>query len=165
MAAALVSGREDWRRRIPALCVFWRARLGFPGGSIAYMHPPSYTETGHSATQLYGFLATYFQAFLWAGLGGAATVYAAVEDREKLTAIFRPLLWVFGIWAVQYVLQDAPFHLQDRLFAAFGADRSDFRQRDPLYWLDSEWLEAVLASRRPCVCLISVTAAAASSVT
>ena len=55
------------------------------------------------------------------------------------------MLWVFGIWAVQYVIQETPFNIQDRLFAAFGADRSDFRQRDPLYWLDSEWLEAALA--------------------
>jgi hypothetical protein len=149
IAAALMSGREDWRRRVPYFAFFGALSWAF-GGSIAYMVPPSYTQTGHLATQVYGFFATFLEAFLWAGLGGAATAYAAVEDREKLTAIFRPLLWVFGIRAVQYVIQDAPFHIQDRLFAAFGADRSDFRQRDPLYWLDSEWLEAVLALMALC---------------
>src|SRR5207249_11290946 len=97
----------------PLFRVLRRARVGF-GGSIAYMVPPSYTETGQLATQMYGFLSTFFEAFLWAGIGGAATAYAAVEDREKLTAIFRPLLWVLGAWAIQYDLQYSPFDLQDR---------------------------------------------------
>jgi len=149
IAAALMSGREDWRRRVPYFAFFGALGWAF-GGSISYMHPPSYTETGHLATQVYGFFSTFFEAFLWAGLGGAATAYAAVEDREKLTAIFRPLMWVFGFWAVQYIIQDTPFDFQDRLFAAFGADRTDFRQRDPLYWLDSEWLEAGLALAALC---------------
>ena len=144
IAAALMSGREDWRRRVPYFAFFGALGWAF-GGSIAYMVPPSYTFSGHLPTQVYGFFATFLEAMLWAGIGGAATAYAAVEEREKLTAIFRPLLWVFGIWAVQYVIQDTPFGIQDKIFAAFGADRSDFRQRDPLYWLDSEWLEAVLA--------------------
>jgi hypothetical protein len=144
LAAALMSGREDWRQRVPYFAFFGALGWGF-GGSIAYMHPPSYTETGHLATQVYGFMATFFQAFLWAGLGGAVTAYAAVEDREKLTAIFRPLIWVFGFWALQYVLQDTPFNIQERLFSAAGTDHTWYRQRDPLYWLDSEWLEAVYA--------------------
>src|ERR1017187_5838104 len=113
MTAALMSGREDWRQRMPYFAFLGALGWAF-GGSIAYMHPPAYTETRHLPTQVYGFLATFFQAFLWAGLGGAATAYAAVEDREKLTAIFRPLVWVFGFWGL-------------------------------LYWLDSEWLEAVYA--------------------
>jgi hypothetical protein len=150
IAVALMSGREDWRQRVPYFAFFGALGWAF-GGSIAYMVPPSYTETGQLATQVYGFLSTFFEAFLWAAIGGAATAYAAVEDREKLTAIFRPLLWVFGFWAIQYVLQDTPFDLQDRLFKAFGADRSEFRQRDPLYWLDSEWLEALYALTALCL--------------
>ncbi len=144
IAACLMSGREDWRRRVPYFAFFGALGWAF-GGSISYMLPPSYTETGHLPTQVYGFFSTFFEGFLWAGLGGAATAYAAVEDNEKLTEIFRPILWVFGIWAIQYIIQDTPFDFQDKIFKAFGADRSGFRQRDPLYWLDSEWLEAVLA--------------------
>ena len=144
IAAALMSGRQDFRERVPYFAFFGALGWAF-GGSISYMHPPSYTETGQLPTQVYGFLSTFFEAFLWAALGGAGTAFAAVEEREKLTAIFRPLLWVFGLWAVQYIIQDTPFHIQDRLFQAFGGDRSEFRQRDPLYWFDSEWLEAVIA--------------------
>ena len=149
IAAALISGREDWRGRVPFFAFFGALGWGF-GGSISYMLPPTYTETGQLATQVYGFLSTFFEAFLWAGLGGAATAYAAAEEREKLTAMFRPLLWVFGFWAIQYAIQDTPFHLQDQLFSAFGADRSEFRQRDPLYWFDSEWVEAVFALTALC---------------
>jgi len=150
IAAALVSGREDWRSRVPYFAFFGALGWAF-GGSISYMHPPSYTETGQLATQIYGFFSTFVEAFLWAGLGGAATAYAAVEEPEKVTAIFRPLMWVFGIWAIQYAIQDTPFHFQDRIFQAFGGDRSEFRQRDPLYWLDSEWLEAILALAALCL--------------
>jgi hypothetical protein len=150
LAAALMSGREHWRQRAPYFAFFGALGWAF-GGSIAYMHPPSYTETGHLPTQVYGFLATFFVGFLWAGLGGAGTAYAAVEDRDKLTAISRPLAWVFAFWVLQYVLQDTPFNLQERLLNAAGADRSWFRQRDPLYWLDSEWIEAVLALTALCL--------------
>ena len=69
MAAALMSGREDWRRRVLYFAFFGALGWAF-GGSISYMHPPSYTETGQLATQVYGFLSTFFEAFLWAGLGG-----------------------------------------------------------------------------------------------
>ena len=150
LAVALMSGREDWRQRAPYFAFFGALGWAF-GGSIAYMHPPSYTETGHLPTQMYGFLATFFVGFLWAGLGGAGTAYAAVENRDKLTAMFRPLAWVFAFWALQYVLQDTPFHLEERLSKTAGGDRTWFRQRDPLYWLDSEWLEAVFALTALCL--------------
>ena len=150
IAAALVSGREDWRQRVPYFAFFGALGWAF-GGSIAYMHPPSYTETGHLPTQVYGFASTFFEAFLWAALGGAGTAYAATEDREKLTALFRPLIWVFGFWTVQYTFQDTPFDLQRVLFPGQGADRNWFRQRDPLYWLDSEWIEASYALTALCL--------------
>jgi hypothetical protein len=73
-------------------------------------------------------------------------------DSWQLRArIFRPLAWVFAFWALQYVLQDTPFNLQERLLNAAGADRSWFRQRVPLYWLDSEWIEAALALTALCL--------------
>src|SRR5258708_3780242 len=96
IAAALVSGREDWRRRVPYFAFFGALGWAF-GGSISYMHPPSYTETGQLATQIYGFLSTFFEAFLWAGLGGAGAAYAAVVGRDKLTEILFSLLLGFVV--------------------------------------------------------------------
>lgn len=150
MAAALMSGREDWRERLPYFGFFGALGWAF-GGSISYLLAPTYTESGHLPTQLYGFAATFFEAFLWAGLGGAATAYAAAEDRENLTALFRPLLWVFAFWTVQYALEDTPWHWRAWLFPAAGADATWFRQRDPLYWLDSEWVEAAYALAALCL--------------
>ena len=72
IAVALLSGREDWRRRVPYFAFFGALGWAF-GGSIAYMVPPSYTFSGHLPSQVYGFFATFLEAFLWAGLGGAAT--------------------------------------------------------------------------------------------
>jgi hypothetical protein len=66
IAAALMSGREDWRARVPYFAFFGALGWAF-GGSISYMLPPSFTETGQLATQVYGFLSTFFEAFLWAG--------------------------------------------------------------------------------------------------
>src|SRR5439155_24995836 len=63
IAAALMSGREDWRPHVPYFAFFGALGWGF-GGSIAYMVPPSSTETGQLATQVYGFLSTFFDAFL-----------------------------------------------------------------------------------------------------
>ena len=50
MAAALMSEREDWRERVPYFAFFGALGWAF-GGSIAYMHPSSYTETGHLPTR------------------------------------------------------------------------------------------------------------------
>ena len=70
MAAALMSGREDWRQRVPYFAFFGALGWAF-GGSIAYMHPPSYTETGHLPTQVYGFLSMLLRGVSlgrhWAG--------------------------------------------------------------------------------------------------
>ena len=98
IAMALVSGREDWRRRIPFFALFGALGWAF-GGSIAYMVPPSYTQSGQLATQVYGFFSTFLEAFLWAGMGGAITAFAAVEEMENMTAIFRPLIQQLGIRA------------------------------------------------------------------
>ncbi|HPC61312.1 MAG TPA: hypothetical protein PKX23_11680, partial [Verrucomicrobiota bacterium] len=53
MAAALMSGREDWRERLPYFGFFGALGWAF-GGSISYLLAPTYTESGHLPTQLYG---------------------------------------------------------------------------------------------------------------
>src|SRR5215831_3624005 len=50
VAAALMSGREDWRSRVPYFAFFGALGWAF-GGSIFYFNHPAYTETGQVATQ------------------------------------------------------------------------------------------------------------------
>jgi hypothetical protein len=45
LAAALMSGREDWRQRAPYFAFFGALGWAF-GGSIAYMHPPALPANG-----------------------------------------------------------------------------------------------------------------------
>ena len=142
VAVCLFSERADWRRRVLYFAVFGALGWGF-GGSISYMPTISYTHSGHLPTQLYGFFTVFLVGFLWAGMGGAGTAYAAVEEKQRLNQIFKPLCFVLALWAIQYFWEDDFL----RLYAQWqrtGAGR-DFRQRSPLYWLDSEWVEATLA--------------------
>src|SRR2546422_11445383 len=69
VAAALMSGREDWRRRVPYFAFFGALGWAF-GGSISYMHSPSVTETGYLPTQGDGILSTFFGSVLLGRRGG-----------------------------------------------------------------------------------------------
>ena len=134
LALCLFSGREDWRRRAPFFAMFGALGWAF-GGSMAYMPTISYTHSGHWPTQLYGWFAVFAIGGLWTAMGAAGVAFAAVESRERLDGICRPLCWVLAIWAIQYF---------------WPANSGDFRQRDPLYWLDSDWVEAILAIAALC---------------
>jgi hypothetical protein len=149
VAVCLLSGREDWRRRVLYFGVFGAMGWGF-GGSMAYMLPLGYTHSGHLPSQIYGFLTTFVTGFLWASMGGAGTAYAAVEEEEKLTQVFKPICWVLVLWAVHFVVED---HLAQWYEAVQGNESltGDFRQKDPFYWLDSDWLEACLALAALCL--------------
>ncbi|MBI4559882.1 MAG: hypothetical protein HY706_20015 [Candidatus Hydrogenedentes bacterium] len=144
-AVALFSGREDWRRRVLYFAFFGALGWGF-GGSMSYMQVVSYTHSGHWVSQLYGFYGTFALGFLWSAMGGAGTAYPAVEDRERLTALMKPLIWVFVVWALYYFFEDP---LEKWYTATFygekGVDQRWFRQKSPFYWLDTDWLQAFLA--------------------
>ena len=51
IAVAVLSGRDDWRNRVAYFALFGGLGWGF-GGSIAYMYPISFTESGHTAHDL-----------------------------------------------------------------------------------------------------------------
>ncbi|MBO0858574.1 MAG: hypothetical protein J2P21_08935 [Chloracidobacterium sp.] len=138
VAIGLFSDREDWRRRVPFLALFGAIGWAF-GGSMSYMPPLGYTHSGYLPTQLYGFFGVFAIGFLWASMGAAGTAYAVVEEREKLTAIFKPLCWVLAVWAL------------NDIFLMVGP-KSDFRQTNPLYWLDSDWVPLTLALLALCAC-------------
>jgi hypothetical protein len=82
IVVCLLSGREDWRRRVAYFAFFGALGWGF-GGSISYMQVISYTHSGVLSSQLYGFGALFYIGFLWAALGGAGTALPAIADRER----------------------------------------------------------------------------------
>ena len=137
VAVCLFSGRGDWRARVPYFGLFGAFGWAF-GGSMAYMPVISYTHSGHLLTQLYGFLVVFAVGFLWSSLGGAGTAYAAVESREKIERLFRPLVWVLAAWALWYLVES---HLET----------GDARQRNLYYWFDSDWLPNLIALAALCL--------------
>ena len=102
MAAVLLSGRDDWQRRIAYFAMFGALGWSF-GGSISYMQVVAYTHSGDSPSVLYGFACLFVIGFLWAALGGAGTALPAVVDHSFLDALFLPMGVVFGLWWLQGV--------------------------------------------------------------
>ena len=144
IAISLFSGREDWRARMPYFAFYGAAGCAF-GGSIAYMPVMAYMQADGRSNQLYGFFTTFLVGALWTGLGGVGMAYAASEDRETLTATFKPFCWILVLWTAQYFGEDAFARWYELHMHGLNADTSYFRQRGALYWLDSEWVEATLA--------------------
>jgi hypothetical protein len=97
IAVCLLSGREDWRERVAFFGCFGALGWGF-GGSISYMQVIGYTLSGHWPSQYYGFFGLFCIGFLWASMGGAGTALPAVLDRNKLTELFKPMLFIFATW-------------------------------------------------------------------
>jgi len=79
MGVVLLSGREDWRRRIAYFAMFGALGWSF-GGSISYMQVIAYTHSGHSLSVLYGFASLFVIGFLWAAMGGAGTALRAISS-------------------------------------------------------------------------------------
>jgi hypothetical protein len=132
LTAVLLSGREDWLRRI-----HWFGFLGALGwsfgGSISYMQVIAYTHSGHSGTIAYGFACLFVIGFLWAAMGGAGTALPMVLNRQKLAELLPAILVVFVAWVLQTVVE-----------IRLEGD-SQFRHQDPLYWYDTDWLAAATA--------------------
>jgi hypothetical protein len=100
MAVVLLSGRDDWQRRVSYFAMFGALGWSF-GGSISYMQVVGYTHSGHSPSVLYGFANLFVIGFLWAAPGGAGTALPAFADRERLTELFVPMTAVFLAWWLQ----------------------------------------------------------------
>lgn len=142
IAAVLVSGREDWRARIPYVAMFGGLGWAF-GGSISYMQVIAYTHSGHPDTVLYGFAATFLIGFLWAAMGGAGVALPLTADRDFLTRLFTPILWVFASWVV-WSAPDWGVEAQIERTAE-GFNETEHRQESPLYWFDADWHKAFVA--------------------
>ncbi len=143
IAACLLSGREDWRARVPYFALFGALGWAF-GGSIAYMYCISFAGSEHWPTAIYGFFLTFYTGFLWAGMGGAGTALPAVMDRRRLTDFFVPLC--FALFAVGlHALAEEPLNDWVQRNLSVGVDSTWNRHRHPLYWLDADWRPALAA--------------------
>ncbi|MHC5544700.1 hypothetical protein ACYOEI_41235, partial [Singulisphaera rosea] len=63
MALVLLSGRDDWWRRVAYFGMFGALGWSF-GGSMSYMQVVAYTHSGDSASVLYGFACLFVLGFL-----------------------------------------------------------------------------------------------------
>ncbi|MFM1921813.1 MAG: hypothetical protein RLZZ303_3447, partial [Candidatus Hydrogenedentota bacterium] len=86
----------------------------------------------------YGFVCLWVIGFLWAGLGGAGTALPAALTRARLTGLFVPLGWIFAGWLVLSVVLLPGIEQWESSTAATWS-----RHESPLYWFDSDWLQAV----------------------
>ena len=139
IAVCLLSGRDDWRARVPYFAFFGAFGWAF-GASISYMQVIAYSHSGDEPSQYYGFFGLFLIGFLWAGMGGAGTALPAVIDRERLTALFRPICWVLFFFLALYLCEEP---IIERWEQAFNG--TEFRHMSPLYWFDADWIPASAA--------------------
>src|SRR5579872_6181521 len=59
IAICLLSRRDDWQHRVHYCALFGALGWGF-GGSISYMFPMSYVDSGQWETMLYGYFTLFF---------------------------------------------------------------------------------------------------------
>ena len=149
MAVAIVSGREDWRSRVLYFGLFGGLGWGF-GGSIAYMYPISFTESGHTASTYFGYFALMLEGGLWCGMGAAGTALAASMPLSRLTRMFTPLCFVLAAMGLRHYFEKP----LESFLANSGSDTGDEtwqRHKSPLYWFDADWLQACTALVGVCV--------------
>lgn len=127
MAACLLTGREDWRRRVAYFAFFGALGWSF-GGSMSYGIVLGYTHSASWPSVLYGFACLFVIGFLWGAIGGAGTALPAFLDRERLTELFYPLGAVFLAWTVQFLAFEGGWLTEE----AFN-------------WYDTDWVAALLA--------------------
>jgi len=140
IAVCLLSGREDWRERVAYFACFGALGWAF-GGSISYMQVIAYAQSGHAASQYYGFYALFLIGFLWAALGGAGTALPATLDRKSLCEMFKPLSLLFALWCVLYFAENPLSRIVQAQFGLrYGDAGGPRRHESVLYWFDSGWL-------------------------
>jgi hypothetical protein len=141
-AVAILSGRDDWQNRVAYFAVFGGLGWGF-GGSIAYMYPISFTESGHTASTYYGYFSLILEGGLWCGMGAAGTALAATMPLRRMTRFFVPLCFVLAAMALKLWIEGP---LESFLApTASGSDDTWHRHESPLYWFDADWLPALAA--------------------
>jgi hypothetical protein len=105
LAVVLLCGRPDWWRRAPQFALF--GALGWAiFGTMSYMKVVAFSQSGDSATVLYGFAGLFLIGFLAAGFGGVGLALPALLDGEEFRSLFAPLACVFAVWFLQDIAVD-----------------------------------------------------------
>ncbi len=141
ICVCLLSGRQDWHNKVLYFAFFGSIGWGF-GATISYMQVIGYTESGHLPSQLYGYGCLFLIGFLWAALGTAGTALAAAADKDRLSAFFKPILFVFAAWLLLDLIEDPVAAL---IQPAAKFDGTWERHKNPLYWFDANYLPAFFA--------------------
>ncbi len=129
LAACLLSGREDWRRRAAHFAFFGALGWSF-GGSMSYGIVLGYTRSDSTPDVFYGFAMVFLIGFLWGAVGGAGVGLPAVLDRDRLTEFYPPLLTAFTAWAAwDYLI--APIAFPQGLPESWN-------------WYDTDWLGVLI---------------------
>ena len=150
IAACLMSGRSDWRRRVAFFALFGGLGFGF-GGSISYMYPIAFAGSEQWSTCIYGFFTTFWEGLLWAGIGGMGAALPAVMSRKRLNAFCAPVAFVIFIMALSNLLIEPG--LSETLVIP-DVDKMDptwHRHHNPLYWFDADWFPALMALLGVCL--------------
>lgn len=144
IAVCVLSRREDWQQRIPYCALFGGLGWGF-GGSISYMFPMSFADSGQWETVLYGYFTLFFEGGLWAGVGAAGIVLPLVMNRDRLTRMCRPFLCVLIAMIVNQLTLSYVADFFDPEAAAASRAGVLERHKGPLYWMDTDWMSALWA--------------------
>ena len=150
MAVCLLSRREDWQTRVAYCALFGGLGWGF-GGSISYMFPMSFVDSGQWETMLYGYYTLFFEGGLWAGVGAAGTVLPLIMSRDRLTRFMRPFLVVLGAMVLNQLTIGYVANFFDVVAATASRAGVLERHKGPLYWFDTDWMSALWALAGVCV--------------
>lgn len=150
IAICVVSRREDWQSRIPFCALLGGLGWGF-GGSISYMFPMSFIDSGQWESMLYGYYTLFFEGGLWAGMGAAGTVLPLIMDRDRLTRFMKPFLVVLGAMVLNQLTLAYVANFFDIVAATASREGVLERHKGPLYWMDSDWMSALWALLGVCV--------------
>ncbi len=129
MAICLVSGREDWQRRIAYFGVFGGLGWAFTG-QMSYGYLIGYTNSMDIVSVAYGFGALFLNGFLWGGIGAGIFALVLILDREKIVEMIFPFLMIFGVWS---------------LFSIYFQTQYGDSEPSVFYYFDTDWMAAVTA--------------------
>jgi predicted neuraminidase len=103
IAACLISGREDWYKRVLYFGLFGAVGWAI-GGQMSYGIIIGYTKSTDIITLLYGFTALYLEGFIWGGIGVGILALVLFLKRKQLTEMIFPFLAIFCVWSIVNII-------------------------------------------------------------